>query len=156
LVPRSGKRRSRGDEGQDDLVAFLIPSCGGRRTPPDADREEKRETHGTSNPPIGKRQKQLDFKDPNQRSLLEGDWLWDELGLIGRRCLPDNFGRLSLPRQGPDSKEDETFTDDRDRHFMTQGGNQIGSSRLEWLQKGPHTARLFRPHSIDHLFDERD
>lgn len=48
-------------------LALLTPSCGGQR----ADREEKRVAHGNEiNRQQGRRQEQLDFKDPNQRSLL--------------------------------------------------------------------------------------
>ena len=49
-------------------LALLTPSCGGQR----ADREEKRVAHGNEiNRQQGRRQEQLDFKDPNQRSLLD-------------------------------------------------------------------------------------
>ena len=48
-------------------LALLTPSCGGQR----ADREEKRVAHGNEiNRQQGRRQEQLDFKDPNQRRLL--------------------------------------------------------------------------------------
>jgi hypothetical protein len=47
-------------------LALLTPPCGGQC----ADREEKRVAHGNEiNRQQGRKQEQLDFRDPNQRGL---------------------------------------------------------------------------------------
>ena len=65
-------------------LALLTPSCGGQC----ADREEKRVAHGNEiNRQHGKKQEQLDLRDPNQRRLLTAErrfWHCVETGELPR------------------------------------------------------------------------